>query len=301
MADIIDCIGRTPLLRLDLPDFPAVLLVKAEGMSPGGSVKDRAALAMVEDAERRGQLHPGGEIIEPTSGSMGVSLAMIAAARGYACTIVMPDSMSLERRRLIAAYGGQIVLTDGALGMSESIRRAGELHRQRPGSVLLGQFSNPANPAAHERTTGAEIWADTGGAVAAFVAGIGTGGTITGVGHFLKGQNAAVHIVGVEPAESPLLTAGRSGLHGIQGIGADFIPEVFDPSVVDEIIPVSTADALSAMGMLAREHGILAGVSSGAAVCAARRLGLRPEFAGRSIVAILPDSGERYLSAGCFG
>lgn len=301
MADILDCIGRTPLLRLDLPDVPAVLLVKAEGMNPGGSVKDRAALAMVEDAERRGLLRPGGEIIEPTSGSMGVSLAMIAAARGYACTIVMPDSMSLERRRLIAAYGGRVVLTEGARGMSESVRRAGELHRQRPGSVLLGQFTNPANPAAHARTTGSEIWADTGGAVAAFVAGIGTGGTVTGVGRFLKGKNAAIRIVGVEPAESPLLTAGRSGLHGIQGIGADFIPEVFDPSVVDEIIPVSTADALSTMRMLAREHGILAGVSSGAEVCAARQLGLRPEFVGRSIVALLPDSGERYLSAGIFG
>lgn len=300
MADIIDRIGRTPLLRLHLPDFPAALLVKAEGMNPGGSVKDRAALSMVADAERRGLLRPGGEIIEATSGNLGISLAMIAAARGYACTIVMPDSMSLERRRLIGAYGGQIVLTDGAEGMSASVRKAEELHRQRPGSVLLGQFSNLANPLAHERTTGPEIWADTGGRIAAFVAGIGTGGTITGVGRFLKAQDSTIRIVGVEPEESPLLTAGYSGAHGIQGIGADFIPDVFDPSVVDEILPVSTADALSAMRMLAREHGILAGVSSGAAVCVAMQLGCRPEFAGRTLVALLPDSGERYLSGGHF-
>lgn len=300
MADITDHIGQTPLLHLHLPTFPAKLLVKLEGMNPGGSVKDRAALAMIADAERRGLLRPGGEIIEPTSGSMGIALSMIAAARGYACTIVMPDSMSLERRRLMMAYGGRIVLTDGALGMSASVRKAEALHRQRPGSVLLGQFSNPANPAAHERTTGPEIWADTGGTIAAFVAGIGTGGTITGVGRFLKGQHAAVHIVGVEPAESPLLTAGHSGVHGIQGIGANFIPEVFDPTVVDEIMTVATSDALASMRMLAHEHGILAGVSSGATVFAAMQLGRRPEFAGRTIVALLPDSGERYLSSGAF-
>lgn len=301
MADILDHIGHTPLVRLDLPDFPAVLLVKLEGINPGGSVKDRAALAMVEDAARRGLLHPGDEIIEPTSGSMGIALAMIAAARGYACTIVMPDSMSLERRRLVAAYGANIVLTDGAQGMAASVTMAEELHRQHPRSVLLGQFSNPANPMAHEHTTGPEIWADTGGAIAAFVAGIGTGGTVSGVGRFLKRQNAAVRIVGVEPAESPLLTAGRSGAHGIQGIGANFIPEVFDPTVVDEIVPVSTVDALATMRMLARAHGILVGVSSGAAVFAAMQLGRRPEFAGRTIVALLPDSGERYLSGGYLG
>lgn len=301
MADIIDRIGHTPLIRLDLPDFPAALLVKLEGMNPGGSVKDRAAFAMVADAERRGLLRPGGEIIEATSGNLGISLAMIAAARGYACTIVMPDSMSPERRRLITAYGGHIVLTDGARGMSGSVRKATELHRQRLGSVLLGQFTNPANPLAHERTTAPEIWADTGGQIAAFVAGIGTGGTITGVGRYLKARDSAVRIVGVEPAESPLLTAGRSAMHGIQGIGADFIPELFDASVVDEILTVSTADALSTMRMLAAKHGILSGVSAGAAVYAAMQLGQRPAFAGRTIVALLPDSGERYLSGGHFG
>lgn len=301
MADIIDRIGHTPLIRLDLADFPAALLVKLEGMNPGGSVKDRAAFAMVADAETRGLLRPGGEIIEATSGNLGISLAMIAAARGYACTIVMPDSMSPERRRLIAAYGGHIVLTDGTRGMSGSVRSAMKLHRQRPGSVLLGQFTNPANPLAHERTTAPEIWADTGGQIAAFVAGIGTGGTITGVGRYLKARDSAVRIVGVEPAESPLLTAGRSAMHGIQGIGADFIPEVFDASVVDEILTVSTADALSTMRMLAEKHGILSGVSAGAAVYAAMQLGQRPAFAGRTLVALLPDSGERYLSGGHFG
>lgn len=301
MADILDRIGHTPLIRLDLPDFPAVLLVKLEGMNPGGSMKDRAALAMVADAEKRGLLRPGGEIIEATSGNLGISLAMLAAARGYTCTIVMPDSMSPERRRLMAAYGADIVLTDGQQGMSGSVRMAEALHHQRPGSILLGQFSNPANPLAHERTTAPEIRADTGGQIAAFVAGIGTGGTITGVGRYLKARDSAVRIVGVEPAESPLLTAGRSAMHGIQGIGADFIPEVFDASVVDEILTVSTADALSTMRMLAEKHGILSGVSAGAAVYAAMQLGQRPAFAGRTLVALLPDSGERYLSGVHFG
>lgn len=300
MADIIGRIGHTPLLRLALPDIPATLLVKQESGNPGGSVKDRAALAMVEDAEQCGRLRPGGEIIEASSGNLGISLSMIAAARGYRCTIVMPDSMSPERRRLMAAYGADIVLTDGTQGMSGSVRIAEALHRQRPGSILLGQFSNPANPLAHERTTAPEIWADTGGHIAAFVAGIGTGGTITGVGRCLKAHDRTIHIVGVEPAESPLLTQGRIGLHGIQGIGADFLPEIFDPAVVDEVLAVHTADALSVMRSLAREHGILAGISSGAAVFAGMQLGVRPEFAGRTIVVLLPDSGERYLSAGCF-
>lgn len=300
MADIIDRIGHTPLLRLVLPDIPATLLVKPESANPSGSVKDRAALAMVEDAESRSILRPGGEIIEATSGNLGISLSMIAAARGYGCTIVMPDSMSPERRRLMAAYGAEVILTDGTQGMSGSVRMAEALHRQRPGSVLMGQFANPANPMAHERTTAPEIWADTGGRIAAFVAGIGTGGTITGVGRCLKAHDRAIRIVGVEPAESPLLTQGRTGMHGIQGIGADFLPEVFDPTVVDEVLAVHTADALSVMRSLAREHGILAGVSSGAAVFAGMRLGVRPEFAGRTIVVLLPDSGERYLSAGDF-
>lgn len=300
MADIISRIGHTPLLHLDLHGVPVDLRIKLESANPSGSVKDRAALAMVEDAENRGILRPGGEIIEATSGNLGISLAMIAAARGYACTIVMPDSMSPERRRLMAAYGADVVLTDGAQGMSGSVRMAEALHRQCPGSVLLGQFSNPANPLAHERTTGPEILTDTSGQIAAFVAGIGTGGTFTGVGRCLKAHDRSIRIVGVEPAESPLLTQGRTGTHGIQGIGANFIPENFDPAVVDELLPVRTADALSCVRMLAREHGILAGISSGAALWAGMQLGLRPEFAGRTIVILLPDSGERYLSAGGF-
>ena len=300
MRDITTLIGHTPLVELLHTDAPATILVKLEGMNPGGSAKDRVALAMVKDAEERGLLSPGGTIIEPTSGNTGVGLAMVAAARGYHCILVMPDSMSLERRRLLTAYGAELVLTPGIEGMAGCVRKAGELREAIPGSIIAGQFVNPANPAAHYASTGPEIWADTNGEVDAFVAGIGTGGTITGVGHFLKEQNPAVHIVGVEPAASPLLTKGHAGPHPLQGIGANFVPEVLDLSLVDEIIPVEGEAAFSMTRALAHKEGILAGISSGAAVWAALQLAKRPEFTGKAIVTLLPDSGERYLSTGIF-
>ena len=296
MQDITDLIGHTPLIRLRHTDAPATILVKPEGLNPGGSAKDRVALAIVEDAERRGMLAPGSAIIEATSGNTGVSLAMVAAARGYRCIIVMPESMSIERRRLLAAYGAQVVLTRAEDGMAGAIRRAEEVHRSTPGSILANQFSNPANPAAHAATTGPEIWADTAGRVDAFVAGIGTGGTVTGVGRYLKGRNSAIRIVGVEPADSPLLTKGYAGAHPLQGIGANFVPDVLDLSVLDEVIPVKSEVAFAAMRRLVRQEGILAGITSGAAAWAAMQLAKRPEFAGKTIVALLPDAGERYLS-----
>ena len=298
MQDITDLIGHTPLVRLRHTDAPATILVKPEGLNPGGSAKDRVALAIVEDAERRGMLAPGSAIIEATSGNTGVSLAMVAAARGYRCIIVMPESMSIERRRLLAAYGAQVILTPADEGMAGAIRRAEEVHRNTPGSILANQFSNPANPAAHAATTGPEIWADTAGRVDAFVAGIGTGGTVTGVGRYLKGRNSAIRIVGVEPADSPLLTKGYAGAHPLQGIGANFVPEVLDRSVLDEVIPVESEVAFAAMRRLVRQEGILAGITSGAAAWAAMQLANRPEFAGKTIVALLPDAGERYLSTG---
>ena len=298
MQDITDLIGHTPLVRLRHTDAPATILVKPEGLNPGGSAKDRVALAIVEDAERRGMLAPGSAIIEATSGNTGVSLAMVAAARGYRCIIVMPESMSIERRRLLAAYGAQVVLTRAEDGMAGAIRRAEEVHRSTPGSILANQFSNPANPAAHAATTGPEIWADTAGRVDAFVAGIGTGGTVTGVGRYLKGRNSAIRIVGVEPADSPLLTKGYAGAHPLQGIGANFVPDVLDLSVLDEVIPVESEVAFAAMRRLVRQEGILAGITSGAAAWAAMQLAKRPEFAGKTIVALLPDAGERYLSTG---
>ena len=298
MQDITDLIGHTPLVRLRYTDAPATILVKPEGLNPGGSAKDRVALAIVEDAERRGMLAPGSAIIEATSGNTGVSLAMVAAARGYRCIIVMPESMSIERRRLLAAYGAQVVLTRAEDGMAGAIRRAEEVHRSTPGSILANQFSNPANPAAHAATTGPEIWADTAGRVDAFVAGIGTGGTVTGVGRYLKGRNSAIRIVGVEPADSPLLTKGYAGAHPLQGIGANFVPDVLDRSVLDEVIPVESEVAFAAMRRLVRQEGILAGITSGAAAWAAMQLAKRPEFAGKTIVALLPDAGERYLSTG---
>ena len=298
MQDITDLIGHTPLIRLRHTDAPATILVKPEGLNPGGSAKDRVALAIVEDAERRGMLAPGSAIIEATSGNTGVSLAMVAAARGYRCIIVMPESMSIERRRLLAAYGAQVILTPAEEGMACAIRRAEEVHRSTPGSILANQFSNPANPAAHAATTGPEIWADTAGRVDAFVAGIGTGGTVTGVGRYLKGRNPAIRIVGVEPADSPLLTKGYAGAHPLQGIGANFMPDVLDLSVLDEVIPVKSEVAFAAMRRLVRQEGILAGITSGAAAWAAMQLAKRPEFAGKTIVALLPDAGERYLSTG---
>jgi len=300
MQDITGLIGHTPLVRLRHTDAPATILAKLEGLNPGGSAKDRVALAIVEDAERRGLLTPGGTIIEATSGNTGVALAMVAAARGYRCIIVMPESMSIERRRLLAAYGAQVVLTRAGDGMAGAVRRAEAIHRDTAKSIIAGQFVNPANPAAHYASTGPEIWADTEGQVDAFVAGIGTGGTITGVGRYLKGRNSAIRIVGVEPADSPLLTRGHAGPHPLQGIGANFVPEVLDLSVVDEIIPVESDAAFAVTRRLARQEGILAGISSGAAVCAAVQLARRPEFAGKTIVALLPDSGERYLSTGIF-
>ena len=298
MQDITDLIGHTPLIRLQHTDAPATILVKPEGLNPGGSAKDRVALAIVEDAERRGMLAPGSAIIEATSGNTGVSLAMVAAARCYRCIIVMPESMSIERRRLLAAYGAQVILTPADEGMAGAIRRAEEVHRNTPGSILANQFSNPANPAAHAATTGPEIWADTAGRVDAFVAGIGTGGTVTGVGRYLKGRNSAIRIVGVEPADSPLLTKGYAGAHPLQGIGANFMPDVLDLSVLDEVIPVKSEVAFVAMRRLVRQEGILAGITSGAAAWAAMQLANRPEFAGKTIVALLPDAGERYLSTG---
>ena len=300
MHDITSLIGHTPLIRLTRLTAPTAVYVKAEGMNPGGSAKDRVALSMVQDAEAQGRLAPGGTIIEPTSGNTGVGLAMVAAARGYRCILVMPDSMSIERRRLLAAYGAQVELVEGSLGMAGCVARAEELLRTTPNSIIAGQFTNPANPAAHYAATGPEIWADLNGQVDAFVAGIGTGGTITGVGRYLREQHPAVRIVGVEPAASPLLTQGHAGPHPLQGIGANFVPEILDLSIVDEIIPVTGEAAFETTRALARQEGILAGITSGAAVWAALQLAQRPEFAGKNIVALLPDSGERYLSTGLF-
>lgn len=301
---ITDLIGGTPLLKLTnytaALALPSTLLAKLESFNPAGSAKDRVALSMIRDAEQHGLLSPGGTLIEPTSGNTGIGLAMAAAAHGYRCILVMPDSMSIERRSLLAAYGAQVVLTPGALGMQGCIDRAEEIHRATPNSLIAGQFANPANPAAHTATTGPEIWRDTDGQVDVFVAGIGTGGTITGVGRYLKDQNPAVRIVGVEPSASPLITQGKAGPHPLQGIGANFIPENLDLSIVDEVIPVTGEDAFRTGHELAQREGILVGITSGAAVWAASQLALRPEYAGKTIVALLPDSGERYLSTPMF-
>lgn len=294
--DIIELIGSTPLLRLNRFAPGLDLLAKLERQNPAGSAKDRAALYMIRDAEAKGALAPGGMIIEPTSGNTGIGIAALAAVLGYRAVIVMPDSMSVERVKLIAAYGAEVVLTPGAEGMSGAVAKAEELRAANPGSVIAGQFENPANPLAHYETTGPEIWADAEGLVDAFVAGVGTGGTITGVGRFLREKNPGVRIVAVEPAGSPLLSEGRSGAHAIQGIGANFVPEALDTSVYDEIITVSDEDALESMRALARTEGLLVGVSSGAAAWAAREVAKRPEFAGKRVVCLLPDTGERYLS-----
>ena len=293
---IEELIGFTPLLRLNRYAPGLDVLAKLERQNPAGSAKDRAALYMIRDAEERGALAPGGMIIEPTSGNTGIGIAALAAVLGYRAVIVMPDSMSAERVKLIAAYGAEVVLTPGAKGMSGAVAKAEELRAANPGSVIAGQFENPANPRAHYETTGPEIWADAGGRVDAFVAGVGTGGTISGVGRFLKEKNPAVRIIAVEPASSPLLSGGRAGAHAIQGIGANFVPEALDTSVYDEIITVSDGDALAATRALARTEGLLVGVSSGAAAWAAREVAMRPEFAGRRVVCLLPDTGERYLS-----
>ena len=290
-------IGSTPLVDLsDLTNGDATVLGKYEATNPGGSIKDRIAKAIVEDAEKKGLLAPGGTIIEPTSGNTGVGLAMVAAQRGYKLILTMPETMSIERRKLAAAYGAQIILTPGSEGMKGAIAKADEIHDATPGSIIAGQFVNPANPQAHYETTGPEIWADTEGSVDAIVAGVGTGGTISGTAKFLKEKNPAVYATAVEPAESPVLSGGKSGGHKIQGIGAGFVPKNYDASVIDEVLPVASADAIATKKQLSEKLGLLVGISSGAAVNAALQLAARPEFAGKTIVAILPDTGERYLS-----
>ena len=297
-------IGRTPLLELArlarAEGLEARLLAKLECFNPAGSVKDRVARAMIGDGEARGLLKPGGTIIEPTSGNTGIGLAAVAAARGYRVIIVMPETMSVERRRLMVAYGAELVLTPGAQGMAGAIQRAEELARELPGSFLPGQFANPANPAAHRASTGPEIWADTEGRVDVFVAGVGTGGTITGVGEYLKSQNPSLRVVAVEPASSPVLSQGRAGKHGIQGIGAGFVPQALNTAVYDEILPVEDGDAFDTARRLGRTEGVLAGISSGAALWAALRIAKRPESRGKTIVALLPDGGDRYLSTALF-
>ena len=290
-------IGSTPLVDLsDLANSDATVLGKYEAMNPGGSIKDRIAKAIVEDAEKKGLLAPGGTIIEPTSGNTGVGLAMVAAQRGYKLILTMPETMSIERRKLAAAYGAEIILTPGSEGMKGAIAKADEIHDATPGSIIADQFVNPANPQAHYETTGPEIWADTEGTVDAVVAGVGTGGTISGTAKFLKEKNPAVYATAVEPAESPVLSGGKSGGHKIQGIGAGFVPKNYDASVIDEVLPVASADAIATKKQLSEKLGLLVGISSGAAVNAALQLAARPEFAGKTIVAILPDTGERYLS-----
>lgn len=301
---ILDLIGHTPLLELNgyasRHDLPVRLLVKLEGMNPAGSAKDRVAANMIRRAEEAGSLRTGGTIIEPTSGNTGIGLAAVGAAKGYRVILTMPETMSVERRQLIAAYGAEIVLTPGAEGMQGAVARAEALHASTPGSILAGQFDNPANPEAHELTTGPEIWEDTEGTVDIFVAGVGTGGTISGVGRYLKARKPSVQVVAVEPAASPLLSQGHAGPHGLQGIGANFVPENLDRDLVDEILPVWEEDAYAAGRELARREGILAGITSGAALWAASQVAARPENRGKTIVALLPDSGERYLSTPLF-
>ena len=297
-------IGRTPLLELThieaAEGLQAKILGKLEYFNPAGSVKDRIAKAMIDDAEASGKLKPGSVIIEPTSGNTGIGLASVAAARGYRIIIVMPETMSVERRQLMKAYGAELVLTDGAKGMKGAIAKADELAKEIPNSFVPGQFVNPANPDAHKRTTGPEIWEDTDGKVDIFVAGVGTGGTVTGVGEYLKSQNPAVKVVAVEPATSPVLSKGVAGAHKIQGIGAGFVPDVLNTKVYDEIIPVANEDAFAAGKLVGHREGVLVGISSGAAVWAAIELAKRPENKGKTIVALLPDTGDRYLSTPLF-
>lgn len=301
---MIDLVGNTPLLELvnyrTANSLPAAIYAKLEYFNPAGSVKDRIAKAMVEDAEAQGLLVPGSTIIEPTSGNTGIGLSAVATAKGYRVLIVMPDSMSVERRTLMKAYGAELVLTPGAKGMKGAIAKADELAREIPNSWIAGQFVNPANPAAHKATTGPEIWNDLEGKVDIFVAGVGTGGTITGVGEYLKSQNPNVKVVAVEPATSPVLSKGVAGSHKIQGIGAGFVPDVLNTGVYDEIIPVENEDAFVTGRAFARAEGILVGISSGAALWAATELAKRPENAGKNIVVLLPDTGDRYLSTALF-
>lgn len=309
MADIrksvVELIGNTPLLEAARYSKAANaegarLLAKLEYLNPAGSVKDRIALAMIEDAEKRGLLRPGATIIEPTSGNTGIGIASVAAAKGYHAILTLPDTMSVERRNLLRAYGAELVLTEGAKGMKGAIAKAEELNQEIEGSVILGQFSNPANPAAHRRTTGPEIWEQSGGKVDIFVAGIGTGGTISGIGAYLKKQNPAVKIVAVEPAGSPVLSGGKAGPHKIQGIGAGFVPETLDTGIYDEILTIENEDAFKEGRRFGHSEGILVGISSGAALKAAVILAGREENRGKTIVALLPDSGDRYLSTALF-
>lgn len=303
-TNVWQLVGHTPLMepvRLEEAlHVPARILCKLEGMNPAGSVKDRAALSMLDDFEARGLLKPGGVIIEPTSGNTGIGLAAMGTARGYRVMLVMPDTMSVERRQLMAAYGAEVVLSDGKLGMAGAVARAEALQKEIPGALIAGQFENPANPAAHYRTTGPEIWADTDGKADIFVAGVGTGGTVSGVGRYLKEKNPQVKIVAVEPKNSPLLSEGHAGPHGLQGIGANFVPKALDTGIYDEIVTVLEEDAYETARLLGRQEGVLVGITSGAALWAAVQLAKRPENAGKTIVALLPDTGERYLSTPLF-
>ena len=297
-------IGHTPLLELTNIEkeynLPARLVAKVESFNPAGSVKDRVALSMILAAEAKGKLTPGATIIEPTSGNTGIGLCAVAAARGYKAIIVMPDTMSVERQMLMKAYGAELILTGGAGGMAAAIAKADELAATIPGAIVAGQFVNPANPAAHEATTGPEIWEDTDGQVDIFICGVGTGGTITGTGRYLKSMNPSVKVIGMEPAGSAVLSGGKAGPHGLQGIGAGFIPEVLDVHIMDEVVTVTEEDAYAAGRLLARKEGILAGISSGAALHAAIAVASRPENAGKTVVVLLPDTGDRYLSTPLF-
>ncbi len=300
----LDLVGNTPLLELGNLEkklgLKARVVAKLEYFNPAGSVKDRIAKAMIEDAEATGKLRPGAVIVEPTSGNTGIGLAAVAAAKGYRIILTMPETMSVERRNLLKAYGAELVLTEGAKGMKGAIAKADEIAAQTPGAFIPGQFVNPANPAAHKATTGPEIWKDTDGQVDIFVAGVGTGGTLTGVGEYLKEQNPAIKVVAVEPASSPVLSKGVAGSHKIQGIGAGFVPDVLNTAVYDEIVPVENEDAFAMGKLMGRTEGVLVGISSGAALWAAIELAKRPENEGKTIVALLPDTGDRYLSTPMF-
>ena len=302
--DLTELIGNTPMMRLDAlaksEGAKANIIAKLEYFNPAGSVKDRVAFNMITEAEKSGKLKPGATIIEPTSGNTGIGLAAVGAARGYKVILTMPETMSVERRNLVKAFGAEVVLTDGSKGMSGAIEKANELKKRIYGAIIAGQFENPANPQAHYETTGPEIWRDTEGKIDIFVAGIGTGGTVSGVGKYLKEQNPDIKIIGVEPASSPVLTQGHGGAHKIQGIGAGFVPETLNRDVIDEVITCTDKAAYETGNKIAKAHGILVGISSGAAVWAAIEISKRPEFSGKNIVALLPDTGDRYLSTGMF-